>query len=62
MFLDMNDIERQELIERVVDRIVDDMDTGTLVELVRDLLLERWDAMDNDSLIKEVTERYPELL
>ena len=58
----MNDIERQELIERVVDRIVDDMDTGTLVELVRDLLLERWDAMDNDSLIKEVTERYPELL
>ena len=58
----MNDIERQESIERVVDRIVDDMDTGTLVELVRDLLLERWDAMDNDSLIKEVTERYPELL
>ena len=57
-----NIIDRDELQQNLIDRIVDDMDLKTLVQLVAEQLDHNYDSYTVDELIAEVEEYYPDLL
>ena len=57
-----NIIDRDELQQNLIDRIVDDMDIKTLVQLVAEQLDHNYDSYTVDELITEVEEYYPDLL
>ena len=58
----MPEINRQQLIEEYIDRILDNMSTKDLMRIVGDQLEENLSTYSDDELITEVTEYYPELL
>ena len=55
-------IDRDELQQNLIDRILDDMDLKTLMQLVGDQLDNSYDSYTVDELITEVKEYYPDLL
>ena len=55
-------IDRDELQQDLIDRIVDDMDIKTLMQLVAEQLDHNYDSYTVDELIEEVKEYYPDLL
>ena len=57
-----NIIDRDELQQNLIDRILDDMDLKTLMQLVGDQLDNSYDSYTVDELITEVKEYYPDLL
>ena len=57
-----NIIDRDELQQDLIDRIVDDMDLKTLMQLVAEQLDHNYDSYTVDELIEEVQEYYPDLL
>ncbi len=57
-----NIIDRDELQQNLIDRIVDDMDLKTLMQLVAEQLAHNYDSYTVDELIAEVEEYYPDLL
>ena len=57
-----NIIDRDELQQNLIDRILDDMDLQTLMQLVADQLDNSYDSYTVDELITEVKEYYPDLL
>ena len=57
-----NIIDRDELQQNLIDRILDDMDLKTLMQLVSEQLDNSYDSYTVDELITEVKEYYPDLL
>ena len=57
-----NIINRDELQQNLIDRILDDMDLKTLMQLVADQLDHSYDSYTVDELITEAKEYYPDLL
>jgi len=55
-------MNRTELIEAYVDRILDNMSTKDLMRIVGDQLDENFSSYSDEELIAEITEYYPELL
>jgi hypothetical protein len=55
-------MNRTELIEAYVDRILDNMSTKDLMQIVGDQLDENFSSYSDEELIAEITEYYPELL
>jgi hypothetical protein len=58
----MSEMNRQELIENYVDRILEGMSTKDLMRIVGDQLEENFSTYSDDELITEVEEYYPDLL
>lgn len=58
----LTDMNRQELVEAYVDRILDNMSTKDLMRIVGDQLEENLTSYSDEELISEVEEYYPELL
>ncbi len=58
----MPEMNRQELIENYIDRILEGMSTKDLIRIVGDQLEENLSTYTDEELINEVTEYYPELL
>ena len=57
-----NIVDRDQLQNDLIDRIVDDMDTQTLMQVVTDYLTDSYDKFSVTDLISEVEEDYPDLL
>ena len=57
-----NIIDRDELQEDMINRIIDGMDMDGLCQLAYDYLNENYDKYSVDELITEVEEYYPDLL
>ena len=57
-----NIIDRDQLQQNLIDRIVDDMDLKTLIQLVAEQLDHNYDSYTCDELIAEAEEYYPDLL
>ena len=55
-------MNREQLIENYVDRILDNMSTKDLMRIVGDQLEENFSTYSDEELITEVSEYYPELL
>ena len=55
-------MNRQELLEAYIDRILDNMSTKDLMRIVGDQLEENLSSYTDEELISEVEEYYPELL
>ena len=55
-------MNRQELIEEYIDRILEGMSTKDLMRIVGDQLEENFSTYSDDELITEVEEYYPDLL
>jgi len=58
----MSEINRQELIENYVDRILEGMSTKDLMRIVGNQLEENFSTYSDDELITEVEDYYPDLL
>lgn len=59
---EMPEMNRDQLIEEYIDRILDNMSTKDLMRIVGDQLEENFSTYSDEELITEVTEYYPELL
>jgi len=57
-----NIVDRDQLQNDLIDRIVDGMDTKTLMQVVTDYLTDSYDKYSVNELISEVEEYYPDLL
>ena len=57
-----NIIDRDQLQQNLIDRILDDMDLKTLMQLVAEQLDHNYDDYTVDQLIAEAEEYYPDLL
>ena len=55
-------MNRQELLEAYIDRILDNMSTKDLMRIVGDQLEENLESYTDEELIAEVQEYYPELV
>ena len=55
-------MNRQELLEAYIDRILDNMSTKDLMRLVGDQIEESLESYTDEELIAEVQEYYPELI
>jgi hypothetical protein len=55
-------MNRQELLDAYIDRILDNMSTKDLLRIVGDQLEESYLCYTDQELIAEVEEYYPELL
>jgi hypothetical protein len=55
-------MNREQLIEAYVDRILDNMSTKDLMRIVGDQLEENLSSYTDEELISEVEEYYPELI
>jgi len=58
----MTEINRQELVEAYIDRVLDNMSTKDLIRIVGEQLEENLSTYSDKELIYEVEEYYPELL
>jgi hypothetical protein len=56
------EMNREQLIENYVDRILDNMSTKDLMRIVGDQLEENFSTYSDEELITEVEEYYPDLL
>jgi len=59
---EVNIMNRTELLEAYIDRILDNMSTKDLMRLVGDQIEENLSSYSDEELIAEVEEYYPELL
>lgn len=55
-------MNRQELLDAYIDRILDNMSTKDLMRIVGDQIEENLSGYTDEELITEVEEYYPELL
>ena len=55
-------MNRDQLIQDYIDRILDNMSTKDLMRIVGDQLEENLGSYSDEELIAEITEYYPELL
>ena len=55
-------MNRSELIESYVDRLLENMSTKDLLRIVGDQIEENLESYTDEELISEVEEYYPELL
>jgi hypothetical protein len=55
-------MNRDQLIQDYIDRILDNMSIKDLMQIVGDQLEENFGSYSDEELISEVTEYYPELL
>jgi hypothetical protein len=55
-------MNRQELLEAYIDRILDNMSTKDLMRIVGDQIEENLSGYSDEELIAEVEEYYPELI
>jgi hypothetical protein len=55
-------MNRQELLEAYIDRILDNMSTKDLLRIVGDQIEENLESYTDEELIAEVQEYYPELI
>jgi hypothetical protein len=55
-------MNRQELLEAYIDRILDNMSTKDLMRLVGDQIEDNLSSYTDEELIAEVQEYYPELI
>lgn len=55
-------MNRQELLDSYIDRILDNMSTKDLMRIVGDQIEENLSSYTDEELIAEVEEYYPELL
>ena len=55
-------MNRQELLEAYIDRILDNMSTKDLLRIVGDQIEESLESYTDEELIAEVQEYYPELI
>ena len=55
-------VDRDELQENVINRIIDGMDVDSLCQLAYDYLNENYDKYTVDELITEAEEFYPDML
>jgi len=55
-------MNREQLIEAYIDRILDNMSTKDLMRIVGDQLEENLSSYSDEELISEVEEYYPELI
>lgn len=61
-FLTETQMNRQELLDAYIDRILDNMSTKDLMRIVGDQIEENLSGYSDEELIAEVSEYYPELL
>jgi len=59
---EVNIMNRTELLEAYIDRILDNMSTKDLMRLVGDQIEENLSGYSDEELIAEVEEYYPDLL
>ena len=57
-----NIVDRDELQNAYVDRVIDGMDIKTMAQIISDQLHETFDNYSVNELINEVEEYYPDLL
>ena len=57
-----NIVMRDELQDAMINQILDDMDTKTMMAILYDHMSESYDKYTVDELIEEVEEYYPHLL
>ena len=62
MAIQDNIVDRDELQEAMINRILDDMDIKTMMAILYDNMNESYDKYSVDELIAEVEEYYPDLL
>ena len=55
-------MNRQELLDAYIDRILDNMSTKDLMRIVGDQIEENLSSYSDEELIAEVEEYYPELI
>lgn len=55
-------MNRQELLDAYIDRILDNMSTKDLMRIVGDQIEENLSSYTDEELIAEVEEYYPELI
>ena len=55
-------MNRQELLEAYIDRILDNMSTKDLMRIVGDQIEDNLSSYTDEELISEVQEYYPELI
>jgi hypothetical protein len=55
-------MNRQELLEAYIDRILDNMSTKDLMRIVGDQIEDNLSSYTDEELITEVEEYYPELI
>jgi RNase P/RNase MRP subunit POP5 len=55
-------IDRDELTQAYIDRVIDNMNTKDLVRIVWEQLEENLGSYTDEELISEVSDYYPELL
>jgi len=55
-------MNRQELLEAYIDRILENMSTKDLMRMVGDQLEESFSSLSDEELIAEVEEYYPDML
>ena len=58
----LTDMNRQELLDAYIDRILDNMSTKDLMRIVGDQIEENLSGYSDEELIAEVEEYYPELI
>ena len=52
--------DRTQLVENYVEHIIDGMDTDSLVNMVRDLLLNEYEKLTWDEVTEEIVDLYDE--
>ena len=57
-----NIIDRDQLQDDLITRIIDDMDLKTMARCLYDYMYQSYDKYTVDELIEEVEEYYPDLL
>ena len=62
MAIQDNIVDRDELQDAMINRILDDMDIKTMMAILYDNMNESYDKYSVDELIAEVEEYYPDLL
>ena len=55
-------MNKEQLIEALVNRIIDDMDTKSLRQLASDYLESSYEKYTEEQLLTEMQDRFPELL
>ena len=55
-------MNRTELVEAYIDRVLDNMSTKDLIRIVGDQLEENLSSYTDEELISEIEDYYPELL
>ena len=58
----INDENRSEIISKYCEKIIDDMDYESMYEWIYDVMFERKDQLDNETLQKQIENFYPEIL